>query len=346
MLATLYALLTAFAGALLCVRLNTPLPWMIGPLFACAALRLGGAGLHAPVPLREAGQWAIGTALGLYFTAPVVQALASWWPYLLASVSFSILLGAASAWLLRRWSGTDAGTAFFAMAAGGASEMAVQGERHGASAERVAAAHSLRIMLVVALIPLALRWWSEHGMAGGHDLYVPGAAQVRPAGLLLLVLLSSGAALLLKRRRLPNAWVLGPLAVTLLLTAGGVSLSSLPEPAIRLGQLFIGMSLGCRFAPGFLRAAPRFMASVAACNLLAMTLAAGFGLALAQLAGLHPATAVLATSPGGIAEMALTAKTLHLGVPVVTAFHVARMVVLVLAIGPAFRLLQRRRPKP
>ena len=51
--------------------------------------------------------------------------------------------------------------------------------------------------------------------------------------------------------------------------------------------------------------------------------------------------AILATSPGGIAEMSLTAKALHLGVPIVTAFHVARMVVLVLAIGPLFRLLQR-----
>ena len=36
--------------------------------------------------------------------------------------------------------------------------------------------------------------------------------------------------------------------------------------------------------------------------------------------------------------MSLTAKTLQLGVPIVTAFHVTRMVTLVLAIGPLFRL--------
>jgi uncharacterized membrane protein AbrB (regulator of aidB expression) len=59
--------------------------------------------------------------------------------------------------------------------------------------------------------------------------------------------------------------------------------------------------------------------------------------------GIHPGTAILATSPGGIAEMSLTAKTLHLGVPIVTAFHVARMVVLVLLIGPFFSMMGSQR---
>jgi uncharacterized protein len=52
---------------------------------------------------------------------------------------------------------------------------------------------------------------------------------------------------------------------------------------------------------------------------------------------------VLATSPGGIAEMTLTAKNLKLGVPVVTVFHVMRMVAMVLAIGPIYRLVGRLR---
>jgi len=73
----------------------------------------------------------------------------------------------------------------------------------------------------------------------------------------------------------------------------------------------------------------------------AVALATGFGVLLAYASGMHAATAILATSPGGIAEMSLTAKTLQLGVPIVTAFHVIRMVALVLLIGPLFRLLRR-----
>jgi uncharacterized membrane protein AbrB (regulator of aidB expression) len=66
-------------------------------------------------------------------------------------------------------------------------------------------------------------------------------------------------------------------------------------------------------------------------------LAGGFALLLSTLAGIQPGTALLATSPGGIAEMSLTARVLHLGVPIVTAFHVSRMVVVVLVIGPLYR---------
>jgi membrane AbrB-like protein len=125
------------------------------------------------------------------------------------------------------------------------------------------------------------------------------------------------------------------------LTASGIELSRLPEWAIRTGQLLIGVSLGTRFTPAFVHTAPRFLASVAACTLAALVLAAGFAVTLSHAAGLPWGTALLATSPGGIAEMALTARVLNLGVPVVTAFHVTRMVVVVLAIGPVYRLVTR-----
>jgi hypothetical protein len=59
------ALLLGLVAGALFSWLGTPLPWMIGPLFATAVLRLCGVDLQCPVPLREAGQWAIGTALGL-----------------------------------------------------------------------------------------------------------------------------------------------------------------------------------------------------------------------------------------------------------------------------------------
>lgn len=340
------ALLLAFLAAQACIALDTPLPWMIGPLFATAIACMLGTRLRVPVQAREAGQWAIGTALGLYFSAPVLAVLGRHAGWIVLAVGFTVCLGVAAGALLRRLSGSDDVTAFFAMAAGGASEMAVQAERHGAIVERVAAAHSLRIMMVVGTIPFALRWWSRHGGMGataGLDTFVPLASRVDTPGLLLLILATSPAALLLKRLRLPNAWVIGPLAVALLLTASGIQLSRLPEWMIRAGQLCIGISLGTRFTPGFAHTAPRFLASVAVCTAATVLASAGFAWLLAHVAGLHPGTMMLATSPGGIAEMALTARVLHLGVPLVTAFHVSRMVVVVLGIGPLYRAWDSRR---
>jgi hypothetical protein len=285
----------------------------------------------------------IGTTLGLYFTPAVLKMLAGYVGSITMAVMFALLLGAACARLLHRLSGVDQTTAFFAMAIGGASEMANQGERHGAAVDRVAAAHSLRIMLVVGVIPFALQMWGVRGL----DPYVPAARNVHYAGLLSLVLITSAAAFGLTRLRWPNAWVIGPLLVAIALTASGAEWSAMPEWLVHLGQLFIGISLGTRFTPAFLRAAPRYLGSVAICSLLAVVAAAGFGSAMAWWSGMHRATAILATSPGGIAEMSLTAKNLQLGVPIVTVFHVTRMAVLVLLIGPLFRFAQQwKRHRP
>ncbi|WP_051294150.1 AbrB family transcriptional regulator [Pseudoduganella violaceinigra] len=342
----LQALAAGLLAASFCRWLDTPLPWLIGPLFASAALRMAGADLRCPVAARAAGQWAIGTVLGLYFTPAVLAVVAARAGYIAAALAFALALGALCAWLLKRLAGVSTATAFFAMALGGASEMAVQGERHGAEAQHVAAAQGVRLMMVVSFLPFVLRYWSGHGMppSGLSTLALPAQGPAGAAALpafAMLAAASCAAGWLLWRCAMPNAWVLGPLFAAALLAAAKAPVGGVPEWMVRAGQLCIGLSLGTRFTPGFLHAAPRYMAAVGACTAMALGLAALFGLALATCGGLHPATAMLATSPGGIAEMALTARALHAEVPVVTAFHVCRMVVLVLAVGPVFRNLLR-----
>jgi uncharacterized membrane protein AbrB (regulator of aidB expression) len=61
--------------------------------------------------------------------------------------------------------------------------------------------------------------------------------------------------------------------------------------------------------------------------------------------GLPTPTLVLAMAPGGIAEMCITAKVLQLGVPLVTAAQVARVLVLISTTGPGFRLLRAFRTR-
>jgi membrane AbrB-like protein len=330
----LFALLLGWTAANICIWLHTPLPWLIGPMFATAVARMADINLRCPVPVREAGQWAIGTSLGLYFTPVVLKVLASHVGAVAVGVIFALSLGVACGWLLQKLSGVSKTTAFFAMAIGGASEMADLGERNGGAVDRIAAAHSLRLMLVVAVIPFGFQLWGVHGL----EQFVPGTRIVNYGGLALLILLTGVCALGLRQLKWPNVWVIGPMLIAAALTGLTISLSAMPEWMVHFGQLFIGISLGARFTPQFLHTAPRYLAAVALCGTVAILLAAGFGLGLAHLSGINPATAILATAPGGIAEMSLTAKTLQLGVPIVAAFHVTRMAIVVLMIGPLFNL--------
>lgn len=328
--------LCAAAGALFS-WMKTPLPWMIGPLVAMATCNFSGLELRAPTGGREFGQVIIGTALGLYFTPAVAHEVASNWYLLLLAALVAIALGGVCGWFVAVATGTDRTTAFFASVPGGATEMAVLGERFGARTDRVAIAQSLRILVVVILVPYALAYSGVHGA----DVYVPlrAALDWRGLGTLLAIGALAGGAFLMVR--LPNAFMLGPLAIVIALTANDLQFSSMPSGMSNLGQALLGCALGARFERRFLQGAPRFMAGVLASILISLVLAALAGTALAWFSGLPVPSLILATAPGGIAEMSITAKVLQLGVPLVTAAHVTRVIVLVTTTGPIYRLATR-----
>jgi membrane AbrB-like protein len=119
-----------------------------------------------------------------------------------------------------------------------------------------------------------------------------------------------------------------------------------PTPVVNAAQVLLGCNLGSRFERGFVRGAPRFVLVVIASIVAGIVISALFAAGLAWWSGLPAATVVLATAPGGIAEMCITAKVLQLGVPLVTAAHVTRVIILVTTTGPLFRLLRRLRGGP
>ncbi|MBS0345140.1 MAG: AbrB family transcriptional regulator [Proteobacteria bacterium] len=315
--------LAACAGAL-AQALHVPLPWMIGPLFSVALARIAGWMIEGPPGGRQAGQWAIGTALGLYFTPLVLAHLAENLLLIGLMAGSAVGIGMVSAWLIHRWAGVSPATAFFAGLPGGASEMVVLAERQGGAPDRVAAAHALRVMMVVSVVPFILYHWGGQG----HDSYVPALLTVEWGRFPLLVAASLLGVGVFRALRIANAWVLGPLACIAALTAAQVPLSALPGWLVGGGQLLLGVALGGRFSPEFFRAAPRFLAVSAASTLLALLLSGLFVLALAACGAVSLPSLLLAASPGGMAEMCVTAKVLHLGVPLITATHVLRVVLI------------------
>lgn len=337
----LSTLLVALFAALLCVWLSTPIPWMIGPLVAVSLVSMVGVPTESWTPLRNGGQWVIGLALGLYFTPEVGALIAGLWWAIALGVLWALGLGLGfGAWLRRVHAGRIAGvsaeqlriTSYFSGAIGGASEMTLIAERQGARTDLVAAAHSLRVLLVTVAIPFAMQFSGVEPL----DLVTLGVREVQPAGLALLGLLTLVGSLVMRRLGRANPWFMGALLVTLALTLAGLQFSAMPGWLSAIAQLLIGVSLGVRFTPAFVHTAPRWLASVGLASVVMMGLCAGFAWVMAQLTGLHPATMILGTSPGGIAEMSITAKVLQLGVPVVTAFQVCRLVAVLVLVEPVY----------
>jgi hypothetical protein len=282
--------------------------------------------------LRSVGQWVIGVSLGLYFTAPVVGVLAEHLVSVVGGLLFAIGLAFYGTYLLRRFANVDVKTAWFSSAIGGAAEMTNLAERYGVRPDLVASAHSMRMITVVVLVPFTLQWLGISGI----DPLVVGAKQISYIGLAQLFGLTAVGVFVATRMNMPNAWVLGPMFLTIGVTASGVEFSAIPEWLSKVAQLTVGWGLGDRFRPGFFRTAPRFLMVVVVFTATALLLAFGFATVLHMVSGLPTVSLMLGVAPGGISEMAITAKVLQLGVPLVTAFQVFRMAGVVLVTGPLY----------
>ena len=350
-LRTSLTLLGALLAAELCVWLHTPIPWMLGPLLFTAAASMAGLPTRSSGRLRNIGQWIIGAALGLYFTPQVGALVLNLWWAIALGIVWALALGWGFGLWLQRRHRVDLGhmgvrrlraTSYFAGAIGGASEMTLLSERIGARTDLVAAAHSLRLVMVVLSVPFAMQWAQGHWALQVDPSLRSVSRTAEWPGLLWLAGITLLGALIMMRLRRANPWFMGALTATMLLSLSGGWWSAVPTPLSNAAQLFIGVSLGVRFQREFLHTAPRWLVSVAIGTASMLLASALFGWGMALLVGQHPATLILGTSPGGIAEMAITAKVLQLGVPVVTAFQVCRLVAVLILVAPLYDWLERK----
>src|SRR5450755_2286897 len=273
------ALTIGLVAAVACSALRMPLPWMIGPMLSVAAVRMCGVHFTAPRGGRQAGQWIIGSALGLYFTPAVVEHLGSVAWLLVLGAVFAIGLGYVCGYVLSALAGTDRTTALFASVPGGAAEMTILGERYGARVDEIAAAQSLRILIVVVSIPSICTALHLHGA----DPFLESANEVRWPVLAALLVATAAGGFVMQKLKAPNAFVLGALAVAIPLTALAFTASAVPRWLINVAQLLLGCALGSRFNRSFLARAPRFVGAVAVTVVLAMVLSALFAIGLARM---------------------------------------------------------------
>ncbi|MEE8222757.1 MAG: AbrB family transcriptional regulator, partial [Alphaproteobacteria bacterium] len=239
----------------------------------------------------------------------------------------AFMIGGIGALVLSRVSGVDGKSSFFASIPGGAMAMAVLADRYGASVPPVAVAHSLRVSIVVIVVPFALTY-------GGIPLE---AAAYRPqlplAALILVPWIAFGFLLgeISERLGLQNGYLLTPIFFGAALTFGGVELSAVPDWMTDFAQLMFGLVLGARFQRDFFVRYRLFIPFALLNALFILIVSALVALVLSWTFGLPIATMLIATAPGGLAEMTILAQALQVGVPLVVAFHIFRVLVVNMA---------------
>lgn len=330
-------LLAGLSGAVLFRLLHLPLPWLTGPMAAAAALAALGGPTRQPPKVREVAQCLLGVVIGQGLT-PAVLVVAG--QHLVAMMLGGLALvgiGFGLAWLLHRRAGLDPASAFFAAVPGGVAEMAVLSDRYAGKLTTVAVAQSIRVAFTVFFVPVGIMAADLHGAGGGDALFWhPDLPLALAAGLGSVAL-----GFLLDRVRAPNPWLFAGMGVGAVVAAAGLGDHFMPPPLVFSAQLVLGVALGARFSRAILRQMAGFLPVAALAALALLMASAAVGLALQGATRLGLGEMLLATAPGGAAEMALTAQATQHDVGLVTAFQVVRLLLVLALCQPLFRVFQR-----
>jgi membrane AbrB-like protein len=116
---------------------------------------------------------------------------------------------------------------------------------------------------------------------------------------------------------LHNGYLLTPIFLGAALTVSGMQLSAVPRWMTDFAQLMFGLVLGARYERAFFARYRLFIPFALLNSFFILIASIAAGVALAWAFDLPVATMILATSPGGLAEMTITAQALQISVPVV-----------------------------
>ena len=311
-----------------------------------SAMRLADRPVEIPTQTRQIGQILVASTVGLSFTPDAVEAMGSLLIPMIGAAVLTIAISFVVAGTLMRMAKVDVVTATLASMPMGPVESAVLARKHGVVPGPVVFAQTLRIMLLVILIPPAM-------VAIDGTIRDPAAVLSDTpwtlSGALLLFAAGLSGAFLARSVRLANPYFVGSIGGAALAAALSLPITAYPYAVLVVAQIFLGAWLGAVFDRELVRRAKGFIPGAFVGSLLLIALCGLMGLGLAWLTGESWQAMVLSAAPGSVTEMALTARILQEGLAVVTAFHLVRIFIILpfasTIIGATSRLAQRRGPR-
>jgi len=314
-----------------------PLPFVLGPLVATAALGLAGFPVVGVRRLRPGAQFVIGSAIGIQFTRAVVLTLVKLLPLIVGAALLSMAVCAAASVFLILATGLDRKTAFFATAPAGAAEMANIAARYGGEPEPIMVAQTMRVVLTVMAAPFLVIHFANDGQF--HQ--VAQAAVMAWPGLCVLAIRAAVGGFLFSRTPYSNGWFMGPLKAGAVVGILGLLEGRVPDILVNISQVVIGCSLGAQFRREFVTKLFGMMLASAVSIVLVLIIMAAAAIGCAYAFTLPVAALALAFAPAGMAEMTLTGKVLGLDAALISGFHTVRIIMVMGLVVPLFKLFDR-----
>lgn len=338
--ATLLTLALAGTGGVLFAALGLPAPWLSGAMVGATIGIIVKAQLHIPDRFRDAVMIVLGISMGSGVT-PEALAAAALWPASLVMLGVVVVaIMAATIVVLARF-GWDRETAFYASAPGALSTVLLMAEASKADMRRVVVAQSLRLFVLVAVLP---------SLVTALEPTAAGTAPPPPAGGLLkgwveyAAMLAAGlaGAALGKLLRLPAGLLIGAVIGSALVHATSVVTATVPNVILIPSFVVLGAFIALRFRGTTLEGLRRDLAASTVALVIAIVVAFVGAVMVSRLLGIPLADALIAYAPGGLEAMIILAFALGLDIAYVGTHHLVRFLGIALLLPLAARFVSPR----
>lgn len=327
----------AAAGGIGAQLLGLPAGWVAGGVLVVAVVSLAGLNTDVPWQLRPPVYFVVGVYAGGGVSQETLHQMQTW-PASFAILGLSLIgLIASSYWWLNGRCGWDRNAAVLASLPGALSFVMAAAEGLQTDLKKVAIAQSLRLLILVELVPLL-------AFVVGHPSGAPmssSGAVAGPRDTLIMLAVGVVAAFVLQRLKIPGGWMLGGLLASAGLLLGGVVEGRLPFQLVLPFIIALAAITGSRFRPGDMAILPHIALPALVAFLLAAVISILSAGCVTLLFGVSFFQTFLAFAPGGFDALVIIAFQMNIDPAYVAAHHVARFLALVLVMPFLTRWLAR-----
>ncbi|MCG6901930.1 MAG: AbrB family transcriptional regulator [Rhodobacter sp.] len=327
----------SLAGVAVFRTFNLPLPWLLGPMFACLIAALSGMTLKGIPPVSATMRTVLGVAVGASITPALLLRLGDMSLSLALVPPFVLLSGLIGTPYFHRLWGFDRVTSYYSAMPGGLQDMLVFGEEAGGNPRALSLIHATRVLILVTALPLILAYVLEIKL--DHAAGDP-AADIPLSELAIMLIVAIAGWQIAARVGLFGATILGPLILAAIASLSGILQHRPPSEAIIAAQFFIGFGVGVKYV-GITVAEMRRIVLAGVGYTVILTAMAAAAAALVVALGIAPLDdAMLAFSPGGQAEMTVLAIIAGADLAYVVTHHLTRIVIVIIGAPLMARLFR------
>lgn len=322
-----------FIGGLGAYFIGAPMPFMLGGILGAATFVLWYERDGKQLPklsrwVRPVFMSIIGAMIGTRFSPELITVLPQFWISGIALIPFILLAHGGCYAIMRVLGGYEKLDAYFAALPGGIIDAAALAEEAGADLRIVTAQHFIRIILVVASIPLLFLFVKGDavGSLAGQSL---ATADYDFSDVALILAIALIGLFIGRLTRLPVSHMLGPLLLALALSVGGVVSVDIPPWLGHAAQFMVGTALGAQFSGISRKLLVRGFGIGLLTGTYMLLLAATLATILVPLVPADFDAMFISFAAGGLAEMSLIALSLNFNPVVVALHHLVRILLTV-----------------